>query len=283
MSHHFGKELTRRRSSDAAEVRNHMGLVIVSSADRNLGPVCSSAILCRLESTLESQQLEKRLRAQSDHFTKQPAQVSLADAQVLGDGSNIAAGETSGGTLHQPRIRVEAACRLKPRRDCRLQCDDGRACISGGGKLFFQTLRGCGVPQITKRDDAAGEFRGGSAQHCLIRAQWQPGNDCSLAAANQLAVNVEPWTQRVDVESARYMRAESHDQMHARARNRDPCPIRLALIYKDIRRPFRYGGAGLTGKVNALKHTPLSAGDGSYASVSGSYNPAGLERLTLAP
>lgn len=68
----------------------------------------------------------------------------------------------------------------------------------------------------------------------MIRAQWQTGKDCALSTANHFAVDLVPRAQRMNVEATRHVRAESHDQMHTGARNRDSCRIRLALVHKDI-------------------------------------------------
>lgn len=186
-------------------------MVIVSGAHRDIGPARIPALSCRVESTLESHQLGKFLWTQSDDFTKNPAQVPLADPHVLGNGRHIETFEASGCILRQPRVRIEAGSRFEPFGDGCLQCDDRRACIVGGGKLLFQTLRGGGVPQIPERDDAAREFRGGFAENCVIRAPWQAGKDGALSTSNHLAVNLVLWTQRMDVESTRHMRAESND------------------------------------------------------------------------
>lgn len=211
-------------------------MVIVSGVHSDIGPARLPAVFCRVESTLESPQLGKFLWTQSHHFTKNPAQVPLADSHIVGNGRHAETFEASGCNLRQPRVRIEAGSRSKPFGDGCLQYDDRRACILCGGKLLFQTLRGGGVPQIPERNDAAREFRGGFAENCVIRSPWQTNKDGALSTANRLAVNLVPWAERMNVESTRHMRAEANDQMHARAGNRDSCRIRLALVHEDVKR-----------------------------------------------
>lgn len=151
-------------------------MVIVSGVHSDIGPARLPAIFCRVESTLESHQLGKFLWTHPDHFTKNPAQVPLADPHIVGNGRHTETFEASGCNLRQPRVRIEASPRSKPFGNGSLQYDDRRACILCGGKLLFQTLRGGGVPQIPERDDAAREFRGGFAENCVIRST--PSRNC---------------------------------------------------------------------------------------------------------
>lgn len=229
-------------------------MVIVSSVHRDIGPARIPAVFCRVESTLESHQLGKFLWTQSDHFTKNPAQVPLAHPHVLGNGCHAEAFEASGCNLREPRVRIEAASRSKPFGDGCLQYDNCRVCVFRGGKLLCQTLRRGGVPQILERDDAAREFRSRFAENCVIRSQWQTDKDGALSTAKQLAFDLALWAQRMNVESTRHMRAESNDQVQARAGNRDSCRLRLALIHDDVKRCIQQAGAGSLGNSDAVRH-----------------------------
>jgi hypothetical protein len=257
LSAHFSEKLTRRRSCNRTEVCNQVRLVIVSGTDGDIGPHWITAALCRTERTLESSDLEERLWTQPDNLLKDPAQVPFADAQTLGHGRDMTIFKMTNRTPNQPLARIEAGSRLKPLGDGCLQCSKSSPRIPADSKLFFQTLRGLSIPQITKRNDAPCQLRCGFTKNRVTRTQWQANKHRALPTTNRLAMNLEARPHRMDIKATGQMSTESHDQMHSRVGNRDSRRIRLALVRKSVRHRIQQAGTALMRHFEALEHRPI--------------------------
>jgi len=120
---------------------------------------------------MKARQPGERLRAHADGLPEYATEVSLAHAELGGDGAHVAAREPVGRLARETRVSAAWICGSEPFGDRALhdrsRIDRG---ARGGEPLEEPSRRGV-TPQLIERDDAPGDCRGRHAEHGLRRAQ----------------------------------------------------------------------------------------------------------------
>ena len=164
--------------------------------------------------------LENAFGLRPTALAEDAAQVSLADAEVCGNGVDVGAAEAIGGGERETRGYVARLHRGAAIGDRALQ--DARRIHRGArtGESIAESSRSACTPELFERGDATDHLERGHPDHVFLRVESEARRDRPMTTAKGLAVHDLTRAERMHVEPAASHGPATYDELDLGPRDR---------------------------------------------------------------